>query len=52
MKLKKLIGILLDTIYRDHIYLISPVINWTLIDGVNRHFRDNYNKVLPTLLKW
>ncbi len=52
MKLKKLISILLDTIYRDHIYLISPIINWTLIDGVNRHFRDNYNKVLPTLLKW
>ena len=43
---------MLDTIYRDNIYLISPIINWTLIDGVNRHFRDNYNKVLPTLLKW
>lgn len=52
MKLKRLIGILLDTIYRDNIYLISPIINWTLINGVNRHFRDNYNKVLPTLLKW
>ncbi|KHE68961.1 hypothetical protein HMPREF9074_08776 [Capnocytophaga sp. oral taxon 329 str. F0087] len=49
IKLKKLISILLDTIYRDNIYLISPIINWTLIDGVNRHFRDNYNKVLPTL---
>ena len=52
MKLKRLIGILLDTIYRDNIYLINPIINWTLINGVNRHFRDNYNKVLPTLLKW
>lgn len=49
MKLKRLISILLDTIYRDNIYLISPIINWTLINGVNRHFRDNYNKVLPTL---
>lgn len=47
MKLKRLIGILLDTIYRDNIYLISPIINWTLINGVNRLFRDN-----STLLKW
>jgi len=52
MKRKNLIKLLVDTIYRDNIYLIIPIIDWDLMDIVNKHFRDNYNKVLPVLLKW
>ena len=52
MKRKNLIKLLVDTIYRDNIYLITPIIDWDLMDIVNKHFRDNYNKVLPVLLKW
>ena len=51
MKRKNLIKLLVDTIYRDNIYLITPIIDWDLMDIVNKHFRDNYNKVLPVLLK-
>ena len=52
MKRKNLIKLLVDTIYRDNIYLITPIIDWDLMDIVNKHFRANYNKVLPVLLKW
>lgn len=51
MKRKNLIKLLVDTIYRDNIYLITPIIDWDLMDIVNKHFRDNYNKVLPCFIE-
>lgn len=35
MKRKNLIKLLVDTIYRDNIYLITPIIDWDLMDIVN-----------------
>ncbi len=52
MKRWKLIGLVVNYIYHDNIYLMSPVVDWELMTILNKRFRDNYQKVRPVLLEW
>lgn len=52
MKRWKLIEILVNYIYHDNIFLMSPVVDWKLLDVLNVNFRSNYDKVRPVLKKW
>ena len=50
MKRSRLI-IIINYIYHDNIYLMSPIVDWNLLDVLNENIRDNYKKIRPILLK-
>ena len=52
MKRSRLIIIIINYIYHDNIYLISPIVDWNLLDVLNKNIRNNYERIRPILLKW
>lgn len=52
MKRSRLIIIVINYIYHDNIYLMSPIVDWNLLDGLNKNIRNNYKRIRPILLKW
>ena len=52
MKRSRLIIIIINYIYHDNIYLVSPIVDWNLLDVLNKNIRDNYERIRPILLKW
>ena len=52
MKRSRLILIIINYIYHDNIYLMSPIVDWNLLDVLNKNIRNNYKKIRPILLKW
>ena len=51
MKRSRLI-IIINYIYHDNIYLMSPIVDWNLLDVLNKNIRNNYKRIRPILLKW
>lgn len=31
---------------------MSPIVDWNLLDVLNKNIRTNYKRIRPTLLKW
>ena len=52
MKCSRLIIIIINYIYHDNIYLMSPIVDWNLLDVLNKNIRNNYERIRPILLKW
>lgn len=52
MKRSRLLLIIINYIYHDNIYLISPIVDWNLLDVLNKNIRNNYERIRPILLKW
>ena len=52
MKRSRLIIIIINYIYHDNIYLMSPIVDWNLLDVLNKNIRNNYERIRPILLKW
>ena len=52
MKRSRLIIIIINYIYHDNIDLMSPIVDWNLLDVLNKNIRDNYERIRPILLKW
>lgn len=52
MKRSRLIIIIINYIYHDNIYLMSPIVDWNLLDVLNKNIRNNYKRIRPFLLKW
>ena len=52
MKRSRLIIIIINYIYHDNIYLMSPIVDWNLLDVLNKNIRNNYERFRPILLKW
>ena len=52
MKRSRLLIIIINYIYHDNIYLISPIVDWNLLDVLNKNIRNNYERIRPILLKW
>jgi len=52
MKKRKLIESIINYIYHDNIFLLSPNIDWYLMNVLNKHFKDNYDKIRPILIRW
>ena len=52
MKRSRLIIIIINYIYHDNVYLVSPIVDWNLLDVLNKNIRNNYKKIRPILLKW
>lgn len=52
MKRSRLLLIMINYIYHDNIYLMSPIVDWNLLDVLNKNIRDNYERIRPILLKW
>lgn len=52
MKRSRLIIIIINYIYHDNIYLMSPIVDWNLLDVLNKNIRNNYKRISPILLKW
>ena len=52
MKRSRLLLIIINYIYHDNIYLMSPIIDWNLLDVLNKNIRNNYERIRPILLKW
>ncbi len=48
----KLVNTIINYIYHDNYYLISPNVDWHLMNVLNKNFKDNYIKVKPILLRW
>lgn len=44
--------IIINYIYHDNIYLMSPIVDWNLLDVPNKNIRNNYKRIRPILLKW
>ena len=44
--------IIINYINHDNIYLMSPIVDWNLLDVLNKNIRNDYKKIRPTLLKW
>ena len=36
----------------NYIYLMSPIVDWNLLDVLNKNIRNNYERIRPILLKW
>ena len=51
MKRSRLL-LIINYIYHDNIYLMSPIVDWNLLDVLNKNIRDNYERIRPILLKW
>lgn len=52
MKCSRLLLIIINYIYHDNIYLTSPIVDWNLLDVLNKNLRNNYERIRPILLKW
>lgn len=52
MKCSRLLLIIINYIYHDNIYLTSPIVDWNLLDVLNKNIRNNYERIRPILLKW
>lgn len=52
MKRSRLLLIIINYIYHDNIYLLSPIVDWNLLDVLNKNIRNNYKRIRPILLKW
>ena len=52
MKRSRLLLIIINYIYHDNIYLMSPIVDWNLLDVLNKNIRDNYERIRPILMKW
>ena len=52
MKHSRLLLIIINYIYHDNIYLMSPIVDWNLSDVLNKNIRNNYERIRPILLKW
>ena len=52
MKRSRLIIIIINYIYHDNIYFMSPIVDWNLLDVLNKNIRNNYERIRPILLKW
>ena len=52
MKRSRLLLLIINYIYHDNIYLMSPIVDWNLLDVLNKNIRNNYKKIRPILLKW
>lgn len=52
MKRSKMMRIIINYIYHDNIYLMSPIVGWNLLDVLNKNIRNNYGKIKPILLEW
>ena len=52
MKRSRLVIIINYIIYHDNIYLMSPFVDWNLLDVLNKNIRNNYKRIRPILLKW
>ena len=52
MKRSRLIIIIINYIYHDNVYLVSPIVDWNLLDVLNKNIRNNYERIRPILLKW
>ena len=52
MKRSRLIIIIINYIYHDNIYLMSPIVDWNLLDVLNKNLRNKYERIRPILLKW
>lgn len=52
MKRSRLLLIIINYIYHDNIYLMSPIVDWNLSDVLNKNIRNNYERIRPILLKW
>lgn len=51
MKRSRLL-LIINYIYHDNIYLMSPIVDWNLLDVLNKNIRNNYKRIRPILLKW
>ena len=47
-----IIIIIINYIYHDNIYLMSPIVDWNLLDVLNKNLRNKYERIRPILLKW
>ena len=52
MKRSRVLLIIINYIYHDNIYLMSPIVDWNLLDVLNKNIRNNYERIRPILLKW
>lgn len=52
MKRSRLLLIIINYIYHDNTYLMSPIVDWNLLDVLNKNIRNNYERIRPILLKW
>ena len=52
MKRSRLLLLMINYIYHDNIYLMSPIVDWNLLDVLNKNIRNNYERIRPILLKW
>ena len=52
MKRSRVLLIIINYIYHDTIYLLSPIVDWNLLDVLNKNIRNNYERIRPILLKW
>ena len=52
MKCSRLLLTIINYIYHDNIYLMSPIVDWNLLDVLNKNIRNNYERIRPILLKW
>ena len=52
MKRSRLLLIIINYIYHDNIYLMSPIVDWNLLDVLNKNIRNNYERIRPILLRW
>ena len=52
MKRSRLLLLIINYIYHDNIYLMSPIVDWNLLDVLNKNIRNNYERIRPILLKW
>lgn len=52
MKRSRLLLVIINYIYHDNIYLMSPIVDWNLLDVLNKNIRNNYKRIRPILLKW
>lgn len=52
MKCSRLLLIIINYIYHDNIYLMSPIVDWNLLDVLNKNLRNKYERIRPILLKW
>ena len=52
MKRSRLLLLIINYIYHDNIYLMSPIVDWNLLDVLNKNIQNNYKRIRPILLKW
>ena len=52
MKRSRLIIIIINYIYHDNIYLMSPIVDWNLLDVLKKNILNNYERIRPILLEW